>query len=207
MRRLSRALLVIETAPLREEVAKLLHERWGTKAMVASGEREARRRLDDTPDLLILETPLAEGEALQVARAASQLHPSPLQIAIGGDVRAEEAFRLGQEGVRAYVTRPFAMEELASRIEEARRQAPVLDPQLKGLVGHRALRAVQSDVRELMLREAMALAGSRGGAARLLRVSRQAVQQAVREMPSTPGAPELVQPVPVTARSGRAFAR
>lgn len=195
MRPLARAVLLIGDARLRDGIARALTARWGTAVVASSGREEEWAILDRVPDLLVLETPLAKGDALRIARTAARMLPSPLQIAIGGDGRAEVAFRLGQEGVRDYVTKPFTLDALVARIEAARCQAPVFDSHLKGLVGHRALRAVQSDVRHLMVTEAMARAGSRGGAARLLRVSRQAVQQAVRGFRASREDPDLEERV------------
>lgn len=51
---------------------------------------------------------------------------------------------------------------------------------LRELVGHCGLREAQEVMREVLVTEAVLRAGSIGGGARLLKVSRQAIQQAVR---------------------------
>jgi hypothetical protein len=67
-------------------------------------------------------------------------------------------------------------------VEAALREVPSLEPLVTALVGRVPMRELQRAVRRVMVREALAQAeGSRSGAARLLEVSRQAVQQAVRQ--------------------------
>ena len=103
-------------------------------------------------------------------------------IAISGEASPEESFRLAQAGVRAYLAKPMGVDELTTKIEAALRGAPELEPLVVAAVGHKPLRGVQGDVRRAMVDQALARAeGNRSEAARLLSVSRQAVQQMVHE--------------------------
>jgi hypothetical protein len=101
-------------------------------------------------------------------------------IAISGCASPGESFRLAQRGVRAYLEKPFSLQSLTALVDEAWDEPPDLDPLIVGCVGTLGMREVGERVRDVMLRQALALTGSRGGAARLLHVTRQAVQQVVR---------------------------
>ncbi|MEY4512980.1 MAG: hypothetical protein RLZZ450_5102, partial [Pseudomonadota bacterium] len=91
----------------------------------------------------------------------------------------------------------FDLDRLAERIERALSEAPKLDALVAASVGRTPMRELQTEVRRVMVEQALAKAeGSRSGAARLLSVSRQAVQQMVREreeelgLPAVPEQPE-----------------
>jgi DNA-binding NtrC family response regulator len=104
-------------------------------------------------------------------------------IAISGQASANEAFRLGALGVRAYLSKPLSFTELIATIECVLDQAPDLSQLLVASVGRQRFRDVQEQVRRTMAEQALALArGNRTEAARLLGVSRQAVQQLIRDL-------------------------
>jgi DNA-binding NtrC family response regulator len=70
---------------------------------------------------------------------------------------------------------------LSAAIHDALEVAPDLRPALKQLVGHKPLAEVETEVRAVMLEEALSrTGGSRRGAARLLSMSRQLVQYVLR---------------------------
>ena len=69
----------------------------------------------------------------------------------------------------------------AEAIDAALHDAPNIDPQILASVGNISMPTLQSRVRNLMTREALArVNGNRSAAARLLGVTRQAVQQFAR---------------------------
>ena len=140
--------------------------------------------------------------------AAAQLWPKPLGVAISGEASADESFKLAKIGVHGYLAKPHTLEELAAEVERVRRTpAPPLDPLLSQLVGQYSLHEVQDHMRSVMLHQALALTeGSRSGAARLLDVSRQAVQQILRaespseaKEPAPPAHAPVVPPAPPKA--------
>jgi DNA-binding NtrC family response regulator len=66
-------------------------------------------------------------------------------------------------------------------VEEALGRAPDVEPWFRSLVGHESLRDAQKSLRDTMLSEALARSeGSRSRAARILQVSRQAIQQVLQ---------------------------
>jgi DNA-binding response OmpR family regulator len=203
-RELKRVLVVEDNAPLRAAIARLVRS-WGAKAIEAGTAREALALLNPPPDLIISDIRLPDESAFCVFEAAARLWPKPLGIAISGEASAQESFRLAEIGVRGYLAKPHTLEELTAEVERVRRTPPPLDPLLSTLVGQYSLHEVQDHMRSVMLHQALALTeGSRSGAARLLDVSRQAVQQILRsaEAPADAkdAAPRAHEPEAAAAR-------
>jgi DNA-binding NtrC family response regulator len=185
-RELRRVLVVEDNAPLRLAIARLVRG-WGARAIEAGSAREALARLAPPPDLIISDVRLPDGSAFSVFEAASRLWPKPLAVAISGEASPDEAFRLARMGVGAYLAKPLSLEELGAAVEAVRTAPPSLDPMVSACVGRLSLHEVQDRMRHVMLHQALALTdGSRSGAARLLDVSRQAVQQILRAAPEEP---------------------
>jgi DNA-binding NtrC family response regulator len=185
-RQLQRALVVDDNAPLRAAIARWLRD-WGLEVVEAGTASEAKALLDPPPDLMIVDVRLPDDTALGVIEAASKVSPVPLKVAISGEASPEEAFELARRGVRAYLPKPFTLQELSDAVMDASREIPELELLVAELVGHVPMREVQGHVRKVMVEQALTLSsGSRSGAARLLDVTRQAVQQMVRRaQPST----------------------
>ncbi|MCG8588791.1 MAG: response regulator [Proteobacteria bacterium] len=142
---------------------------------------EAIDGLERHPDLVILDVKLPDGDADVIVREAERRRPAPVLVAVSGQASAEEAFRLAQLGCRAYLAKPFSVDAFRAKIEEALRIAPDVRPAVAAHVGHTPIRDLQNVVRRTMVDEALAQSrGSRSGAARLLKVTRQAVQQMIR---------------------------
>jgi len=147
--------------------------------------RQALRMLADwAPEVLLLDVTLPDGSAFDVLEAVRRREPMPLVVAISGTATPPDAFRLAECGVRAYLQKPFGLDDIRDAIRKARQQAPDLTPLLRGTVGRRPLRDVESDVRDRLVREALARSGgNRSAAARLLRISRQHLQNILRRKP------------------------
>ena len=176
-----RVLIVEDDRALCVALARLARS-WGTEVWQAHSVAEAQVAMDEQPDLMIVDVKLPDGDSFGLIEAAWHAKPAPVVVAISGAASAEEAFRLGQLGVRAYVAKPFSVESLSAEVEKALRAPPNLDPIVTGLVGQIGLRDAQERVRLGMIEQAIALSdGNRSSAARLLQVSRQAVQQQMRE--------------------------
>jgi DNA-binding NtrC family response regulator len=174
---LKRVLIVEDDRPLCTALSRVVQS-WGAVTWETHTVGEARGFLAASPQLVIVDLWLEGESALPLVEEAAHHRPAPAVLAISGRASPEEAFRLGQLGVRAYLPKPLFHERLVEKVEEALRQAPDLEPWIAAQVGHASMRNVQSGVRRVMLEEAMARAGgSRSGAARLLQVTRQAIQQ------------------------------
>lgn len=187
-RSLQRVVVVEDHAPLRQAIGAMLR-RSGIEVIEASTAHGALALLEPIPDLVISDVRLPDGSAMDVFEATNALSPEPLKIAMSGAASAEEAFRLAQLGVRAYLAKPFSLEDLSNTIEQVLNEAPEVDRILRASVGKVPMRELQKRVRSIMVEQALALEqGSRSGAARLLDVSRQAVQQIVRDDEASPDA-------------------
>lgn len=136
------------------------------------------------PDIVLLDLTLPDGTAFDVLAVLRRRRPTPVTVAISGTATPPDAFRLAEAGVRAFLAKPFTMADLRAAIERATSVPPDLGLPLRGTVGHRGLQEVESETRDGMVREALARAGgSRRGAARLLRISRQLLQHILRGKP------------------------
>lgn len=134
-------------------------------------------------DVILLDVKLRDGSAFDVLNFALQRESIPAVIAMSGKATADESFQLAQLGVRAYLSKPFGADAVRAEILRVATQSADLRPHLRGMVGHQSVRAVQAEVRETMVREAMGRAeGSRRRAAGLLRVSRQLLQYMLRSI-------------------------
>ena len=178
-------LVIEDNDGLRDAVARIVAG-WGAEVVVAATAAEAKDLLlkPPPPELILIDVRLPDDTAFGVLDIASQLSPAPTIVAMSGKASADEAFRLAQRGVRKYLDKPFSIKELASTVESARSEAPVIGPVISAWVGRVPMRELQQEVRHVMVKEALALAeGNRSGAARLLHVTRQAVQQMIRSDP------------------------
>ena len=134
------------------------------------------------PDLVLLDVVLPDGGAHEVLDLLEGRHPAPAVIAMSGAAEPAQSFLLAARGVRAYLQKPLRLDRLQAVIQHTLRAAPDLRPVLRQTVGHKPLADVQTEVRAVMLDEALARSqGSRRGAARLLSVSRQLLQYLLRQ--------------------------
>ncbi len=175
-------IVVEDDAVLRGAIARIMRTR-GAQVSEAGTAAEAKSLLSETPppDLLIIDVHLPDETAFEVLDLASRISPTPISVAMSGKASPEEAFRLAQLGVRAYLAKPLSASELESTVDAALQEPPRLEPLIPACVGHVPMRVLQRQVRSLMVKEALAQSeGSRSGAARLLDVSRQAIQQILR---------------------------
>ncbi len=182
LRELERVIVVEDDAVLRAAIARIMRTR-GAQVSEAGTAAEAKSLLSESPppDLLIIDVHLPDETAFEVLDLASRISPAPIGVAMSGKASPEEAFRLAQLGVRAYLAKPLSASELESTVDAALNEPPRLEPLIPACVGHVPMRDLQRQVRRVMVKEALARTeGSRSGAARLLDVSRQAIQQILR---------------------------
>jgi len=173
-----RVVLVEDDADLRASLARVLRG-WGATVVEAGTAAEAKALLAETsPDLVLIDVRLPDSSALEVLDSMAGRQAAPPVIAMSGVASADEAFDLGQRGVSAYLAKPFALASLAEAVESACCRPPDLEPMLRSTVGRVGIRDLQRRVRDVMLRQALAISrGNLSSAARLLGVTRQAIQQ------------------------------
>jgi DNA-binding NtrC family response regulator len=154
---------------------------WGVEVSEATSLEQAVGLLERDPDVVIADLWLEGASAIPLLRAAAHRRPSPVIVAMSGQASQEETFELGRLNVRAYLPKPFSAERLHDAVRAAIGEPPDVDPWIADLVGYESLKDVIGTVRSTMLAQALAqTGGSRSAAARLLRVSRQAIQQVLQ---------------------------
>jgi DNA-binding NtrC family response regulator len=177
-----RVLIVEDYKPLRVAIARAART-WGAEVLEAGTVREGRALLARLPDVVIADVALPDGQVQPIVEDAARMRPMPAVVAMSGQASAEEAFQLARSGARRYLPKPISLEDLTRSVEEALSDRPNLEPFVGAHVGNTSLRELQSEVRRVMIEQALAMANnSRSGAARLLEMTRQAVQQIVREL-------------------------
>jgi CheY-like chemotaxis protein len=148
-------------------------------AAIASAD-QATALLARDPELLLVDVDDG-GAGLDLLRMAGERRLAPARIAMSGRASAEEAFELGGLGVRGYLAKPFTLGELRELVDRAVNTAPSIDAVASAQVRHVPILTVQDQVKQVMLEQALARSGGNFvQTARLLGVTRQAVQQMVR---------------------------
>lgn len=175
-----RVLIVEDHKPLRQALARAAAN-WGAQVTEAGSVREALDQLSSHPHLVLVDVVLPDGKARAIVERAVKLHPSPAIVAMSGQASPEEAFELARIGVRKYLAKPISLEDLTDAVQSALHARPDLGPLIASLVGVAPMLEVLDEVRTGMVEEALARVDqNRTGAATLLGVTRQAIQQAVR---------------------------
>jgi DNA-binding NtrC family response regulator len=133
------------------------------------------------PDLVVLDVMLPDGDAFDVLDAAHALDAFPVIVAMSGAAGPDQSFRLAQRGVRAFLPKPLDLDTIDRVLDEALASGPDIVPIVRAAVGHAPVREVEAVVRRTMVNEALGRTrGSKNGAAKILRVSRQLLQHMVR---------------------------
>jgi two-component system response regulator RegA len=177
-----RVLIVEDDSLLRKAMSGALGD-WGAMVTGVSTEQEAIAALAGNPELLITDIRLPNnGSGVRVIETASKMRPAPLMIAVSGKASPVEAFRLAQAGVLVYITKPLDFDHFIATIEAIIADPPDMTHLVASQVGRRSYHEMVRRVRKTMLEQAMARSGgNRVQAARLLEVSRQAVQQLIKD--------------------------
>jgi DNA-binding NtrC family response regulator len=154
---------------------------WGYEVIVAATRREAIRKLAEQPEIVLLDVRLPDGTGIDVAAHAARSSPVPAIVALTGLATRTESFQLAELGVLELLEKPVRLRDLRASLLRA--LVPPQDPfqRVRRCVGHVPWPELQRDVRREMLTEALAQShGNVSQAARLLGVTRQAVQKHLR---------------------------
>lgn len=189
-RRIRRILLVDDDEWVRRAIRSGLGS-MGHDIVEAGTVASALELLPSGFDLVLLDIRLPDGSGMDVATAASSAVPAPLIVVLSGEATAPEAFGLAQLGAIRFLAKPFSLEQLLTAIANVTQSSVVHESIVKTFVGSQNIREVQESVRATMVNQALALTGgNRAEAAKLLRVSRQAIEKYLRvgrRTPPTPG--------------------
>jgi two-component system response regulator RegX3 len=109
-------ILVVEDEPSLAESIRYNLEREGFEVLVAADGRTALERFrSDTPSLVILDLMLPEVSGLDVCRAIRAESDIPIVIVTAKDAEADKVTGL-ELGADDYMTKPFSVRELVSRV-------------------------------------------------------------------------------------------
>jgi len=174
--------LVVEDDPvLRRAFSRALRD-WSADVTEASDLSAGREALKAHPDLIILDIGLPDGSGVTLAEEISCMAPLPMCIAVSGEATAGEAFKLKELGVLGFIPKPLSLEDFTATLDRILQTPVDLEPHLKAHVGKESFRDVQRAVRRSMVEQALGLSrGNLTHAASMLNVSRQAVQQMIRD--------------------------
>lgn len=179
-RHIRRILLVEDDVAVRNGIRRALRST-GHTIVEAPTLAAALELLPTGFDLVLLDVGLPDGSGIDVAVAASKSVPAPLIVAMSGQATAQEAFGLAQLGVVQFVTKPFSVDQLLRAIERITEADLRFQALVKTYVGRQTLRELQAGLRNTMVQEALAMtSGNRSEAAKLLRITRQAIQKFIR---------------------------
>jgi DNA-binding NtrC family response regulator len=182
-----RVLVALEDPELGEAFREALRE-WGASAQCARTLHEAIAACAQPFELLVVDAQLPDGSGVALAELAGRMRPAPLVLAVTSRTAAREAFRMAQLGAVAHLQKPATVAELTTTVEQILSRPPEFMPHLIAAVGRVNFREVLDRVRRAMAEQALAMAGgNKTGAARLLGITRQAVQQLIRDLDLSDG--------------------
>jgi len=143
---------------------------------VASTRAEAEQQLEEGRfDVVLIDAELSFVSGLLDRLRRERPFPA---ILLTGALDAQRAFRYSRAGVSGYLPAIQSAEQVRREVEHIRAEIPSLEATFARHVGRTRLHTLLGQARSLMFEQAIAMeGGSRSGAARLLGVSRQAVQQ------------------------------
>jgi DNA-binding response OmpR family regulator len=182
-----RVLVVQEDVQLGESLRDALRER-GESVYWVRSQREAMAACTQPFDWMVLDVQLSDGSGIALAELAARMRPAPRILAMSNRAEARDALRMAQLGARGLLQKPFTIAEFTATLEQLADNAPEFLPHLVAVVGHTGFREVLDRVRRSMAEQALAMAaGNKTGAARLLGITRQAVQQLIRDLDLSDG--------------------
>ena len=124
-----RILLVEDEESLAESIRYSLEQDGFTVTLAADGRKAIERFRSDNPDLVILDLMLPELSGLDVCRLIREESNVPIVMVTAKDSEADKVAGL-ELGADDYVTKPFSIRELVSRVRahlrRARMQAPAV---------------------------------------------------------------------------------
>lgn len=132
------------------------------------------------PDLMVADVRLPDGTATDILFPEGG-YSGQVTIAISAQAEPREAFALARAGVHTFLQKPFTLDVLDETVARALGTSIDVLPQVRASVGAVDMRQLERQCREVMMEEALRRSrGSKRTAARLLGVSRQFLQHALK---------------------------
>jgi DNA-binding NtrC family response regulator len=180
-RPVARCLVVEDDAGLSIAIARVISCRVQSTRIATTVEQAREQLMTWRPNLVMLDVKLLDGTAVDLLEGVAELMPWPTFIAMSGRAGVKETFRLAQLGVRAFLPKPLDIGQLLDTVDRVLSVPPEWTPVVKNMVGHGQLMSFEEDVRRIMIDEALNRTnGSRRAAAKVLSITRQALQHMIR---------------------------
>jgi DNA-binding NtrC family response regulator len=178
-RPVDRALVIADDPWLRRALRRAVREVFPACTVEISS--RLRRPTRSTFDLVVLDVDLLSEHSFPLIESVIAWRPRPLTIVLSANAPARAAFELGRLGVESLLQKPFTLTDLRGALSGAFARRPSVESLGRSWVGRLELRAAQLDLRRGMLDQALELSnGNLSRAARILSVSRQALQRTAR---------------------------
>jgi DNA-binding NtrC family response regulator len=184
-RPVERALVIADDPWLRRALRRAVRDVFAGATVEISS--RLRRPLRASVDLVVLDVDLLSEQSFPLVEAVIGWRPRPVTVVLSANAPARAAFELGRLGVESFLQKPFTLSELTVALSGTLARPPSVELLGRSWVGRLELRTAQLDLRRGMLDQAMELAnGNLSRAARILSVSRQALQRTARATRAKP---------------------
>jgi DNA-binding NtrC family response regulator len=178
---LNQALVVAHDRPAGSALTSILTELGVRSVIDACCPEHALTALESGVDAAFLFASAPDGLALRVARSAVHACPAPSVIVVSNGPHPD-LFALAQAGASALLDWPLTRDELWQVLAAMPLSTDRFEADVRSLVGRVGIKDAQGWMRTTMLQHALdASHGSRRAAARLLGVTRPAIQRMLRE--------------------------
>ncbi len=118
---MTRMVLIAEDNPDMADILQTTLEHWGYDSIVAKNGKEAvNLAASQLPDLVLMDIMMPNMDGLEAARLIRQ-NPqthSILILAVTAKILPKDIEECFQSGCNDYISKPFTLDELASRIEK-----------------------------------------------------------------------------------------
>jgi CheY-like chemotaxis protein len=113
-----KVLMIDDEAQFRKTTKKILNKK-GFETILAENGKEALTKLDENPDVIILDIKMPEMDGHQVLKEIGKTHPKTPVIMLTGHGALPSAREALEEGAFDYLSKPCDADLLASKIREA----------------------------------------------------------------------------------------
>jgi DNA-binding NtrC family response regulator len=176
-----RVLVVAHDAATGAALSLMLQSLGVGTVIEAAGVDAALKAFSQGIDAAFLSAAMPDGLALRMTLSATRTCPSPA-IVVVSDGAHPDLFELARAGARAHLRWPARAPDVSRCLDATSWSASDLDADVRGLVGRIGIREAQARLRKAMLEQALEGSnGSRRAAARLLGVTRPAIQRMLRD--------------------------